>query len=722
MNKNNSYKIFFFGISIILQFIIVSFPLTNTLHFEFSAINSIIIFFFSALYTIKYFRKTGIIDFLKNNYPVLLLIIFLPFVIGVFSTIFLSECPFGEGVFFYLVISVPNLLFGITFGMYISLFYKSYKATLILLVITLLLLISPLIEIYFNPGFKFYNLIFGYFPGTIYDENISIDSRLLLFRFLNVVLFSSALFIYKYILNYRNAKIYLITFCIVIFTLNIPIKGLLGLSITKSVLNNHFSLVKQTEHFNIYYEGNENEFDSLYLPLLHEYYYSEIKQELGIEEKIKIDSYIFENDIEKGEFIGSINADIAKPWQKQIYITKQSIDRTLKHELVHAISYSIGNSFLKLPYQLNPALLEGLATAIENDFAGVPIHYAAYHIIKSYPIKIEDLFSGFSFFGNYSSISYVVSGSFLKYILEKYGNEKLLMLYKSGAFKEIYKKKISQLGEEYIEYLDNLGYGYDKNYSLLYFGGQTIFKKICPRFAAKEFERGIKFFQSKDFDSASDIFRKLYDRTNNYSYLNYYINSLVYNKRIEEAHKFFLSQERYLLGSRYQFNYWLKNAELYGLEGKLDSTFINLNKLIENSPSINYSTYASTVLYLLKSDPDSFKKFYFSKSDEKIKLLISNQNTEIRADVVIEIIDLADNRKEYSDEIENIIKIIDFKNNYLGYSFLKVSKYFFNIGEINKAEFYSTESLRLNKNSFFNYEIEENNKMVLAINEKMKLN
>lgn len=722
MNKNISYKIFFFGILVILQFIIVSFPLSNALHFEFSATNSIFVFFFSALYVVKYFKQNSITEFLKSNYLFLLLILIIPFIIGILSTLFLSECPFGEGILFYLVIAVPNLLFGITFGIYISLYYKSIKATAILLVIILLLLISPLIEIYFNPGFKFYNLIFGYFPGTIYDENISIDSRLLLFRLLNILLFSSSLFLYRYIRNLKNEKRYLITFCLVVFTLNIPIKGLLGFSITKSVLNNHFSSVKSSEHFNIYYEGSKNNFDTLYLPLLHEYYYSEIKKELGIKEEIKIDSYIFNNDNEKGKFIGSVNADIAKPWQKQIYITKQSIDRTLKHELVHAISYSIGNSFLKLPYHLNPALLEGLATAIENDFAGVPIHYAAYQIIKTDPITIEDLFSGFSFFGNYSSISYVVSGSFLKFILEKYGNEKLIMLYKSGAFQEVYKKEITQLGKEYLEYLDNLGYGYDKNYSLLYFGGQTIFKKICPRFAAKEFERGIILIQNKDFNSASGIFKKLYDKTNNYSYLNYYINSLVYNDRIKEAHKYFLSQEKYLLGSRFQFNYWLRNAELYGLEGKLDSAFKNLNKLIENAPSISYLTYANTVLYLLKESPDVFNKYYFGKSDEKIKLLIDIKETKIPADVVIEIIDLADNRKKYSEEIENIIQNIDLKDEYLGYAFLKASKYFFNIGEINKAEFYSAGSQRSNKNSFFNYEIEGNNKMILAINEKIKLN
>ena len=622
----------------------------------------------------------GVIQFLKSNYLVLLLLIALPFLFGVLSTIFLSECPFGEGIFFFLVIAVPNLLFGITFGIYISLFYKSYKATLILLVITLLLLISPLIEIYFNPGFKFYNLIFGYFPGTIYDENISIDTRLLLFRFLNVVLFSIALFLYKYIRDFRNAKIYLIIFCLVIFVFNIPIKGVLGFSITKNVLNNHFSSMRQTAHFNIYYESNENDFERLYLPLLHEYYYSEIRNVLGIKEEIKIDSYIFNNDIEKGEFIGSVNADIAKPWQKQIYITKHSIDRTLKHELVHAISYSLSNSFLKLPYHFNPALLEGLAMAIENDFAGVPIHYAAYQIIKTYPIKIEDLFSGFSFFGNYSSISYVVSGSFLKFIFEKYGNVKLIMLYKNGAFQDIYKKNISQLSEEYIKYLDNLGYGYDKNYSLLYFGGQTIFKKICPRFAAKEFERGIILFQNKDYDSASDIFRKLYRRTNNYSYLNYYINSLVYNKRIVEAHKYFISQEKYFIGSRYEYNYWLRNAELYGLESKVDSAISNLNKLIENSPNINYSTYANTLKYILEKTPNSFSNYYFGKSKEKIELLRSIQYGDIPVEVAIEIIDLAGGRKEYSNIIEDNIKNIDINSSLLGYAFLKTSKYFFNIG------------------------------------------
>jgi len=677
-----------------------------------------LIFLFSAIFVIKNYKQNYVYDFLKLNYLFLLLIVFIPLLIGTISTIFLSECPFGEGVYFYLVIAVPNLLFGITFGFYISLYYKNIKAVSILVAITFFLLLSPIIEIYFNPGLMFYNLIIGYFPGTIYDENISIDLKLVLFRVLNIVLFLSALYLLKFIRNYKNGKRYLIAFCLIAFFVNIPIKELLGFSVTKNVLNNHFNYVKHTEHFNIYYEGNKNDFDTLYLPKLHEYYYSEINKELGIKEEIKIDSYIFNNDFEKGEYIGSVNADISKPWQKQIYITKQSIDKTLKHELVHAISFSIGNSILKLPYQLNPALLEGLATAIENDFIGMPVHYAAYQIVKSYPIKIEELFSGFSFFSNYSTISYAVSGSFLRFILEKYGNEKLIRLYKSGAFKEIYKKELSQLGKEYLKYLDDLGYGYDKNYSLLYFGGQTIFKKICPRYAAKEFEKGLFLFQSKKFSSSSDIFRKLYERTNNYNHLNYYVNSLVYSGLIEKGHKYFLSQGKYFLGSRYQFNYLIRNAELYGLDGKIDSACSNLNQLKENSPSVNYTAYANTIYYLLKNDPDSFNKFYFGKNDSKIKLITNIQEEEIPAEVIIELIDYANNKIEYSNIIENVIAKADLKSEYMGFAFMKASKYYFNIGEINKAEIYSIESQRLNKVSIFNYEIEENSKLISAIKEK----
>ena len=154
--------------------------------------------------------------------------------------------------------------------------------------------------------------------------------------------------------------------------------------------------------------------------------------------------YLFDNRIQKKELFGAGNADVAKPWQNAIYISADSWDRTLKHELVHVFSAEFGTGLFKLASGFNPALIEGIAEAIEGTSDEISIKDFTYLAFSNnHKIDIESLFSGLNFFKSNSSLAYTFSGAFIKFLINKYGIEKVKLFYGNGDFRSVFKSDLN---------------------------------------------------------------------------------------------------------------------------------------------------------------------------------------------------------------------------------------------------------------------------------------
>lgn len=181
-------------VSIYSQFV----PLLSVLHFEYSAFSAVILFVSSGLLTVYLLRKYNslgvLIPMLVTKYKLYLLLLFIPILISLLFNFTFQQCPICGGILFYLIISVPSFYFGFVCGVFS--FFISKKFSYLLFIGSLLLFIMlPLLEFYFNPQIYFYNPIIGIFPGTIYDEEISITNSLLLYRILNMLFFSIIIYV-----------------------------------------------------------------------------------------------------------------------------------------------------------------------------------------------------------------------------------------------------------------------------------------------------------------------------------------------------------------------------------------------------------------------------------------------------------------------------------------------------------------------------------------------
>ena len=130
-----------------------------------------------------------------------------------------------------------------------------------------------------------------------------------------------------------------------------------------------------TTHFDIYFSADIPNNLVRIITLEHEYDYEQLAKFFKLEPQSKIISYVFNSNEQKGKYFGSVNADVAKPWLKQVYISADSYSQTLRHELAHVFSAGFGTGIFKVASGLNPALIEGAAVAAAPFYNDNSIHY-----------------------------------------------------------------------------------------------------------------------------------------------------------------------------------------------------------------------------------------------------------------------------------------------------------------------------------------------------------
>ena len=191
--KKNNYLIVYLIIIGVINLFLQTLPLTNVFGYEFSALNALLLSFLSGLLSISYLKslvKENQKFNVENFISALRWMIFLPFAISIVNSIIFGFCSFTDGLMFYIVITFPSVIIGSAIGSAIFVLIKKLKV-ISFVILYLLILLIPILEIYFNPQIYLYNPLFAFFPGTIYDEGLSVDLKITLYRFFNAVFFNN---------------------------------------------------------------------------------------------------------------------------------------------------------------------------------------------------------------------------------------------------------------------------------------------------------------------------------------------------------------------------------------------------------------------------------------------------------------------------------------------------------------------------------------------------
>ena len=677
--KWKDYLIIYAVLLAILNIALINLPLANVFGYEFSAINAIAISFLSGIYIIvslKIFegRYSNLTSLLKG----LSLLLLAPFIVSIINSIIIGFCSFYDGLLFYLVITVPSILVGGALGV-ISFAVVTKFRWLIYIFLFFALLFIAFFEIYFNPQVYLFNPIFGYFPGTIYDEGISVDFKLFIYRLLNSIFFSGILILYNKSLIYRRAKAIVwrrISYTIVIAAIfYFFVSPKWGYSTTFSRLKNELPVMVETEHFTIYADRRIEESRLKIIAINQEYFYKKISDFLSEEFDEKINSFIFKSSHQKKYLFGSGNADVAKPWQNSVYVSFDTWENSLEHEIAHCFAGKFGWGIFKVAGDFNPALIEGIAEACDGFYDEMNIHFLASIAFKNnYKASISNLFSGFSFFGNVAGLSYIYSGSFIKFLIEQYGVNKVKQYYKTNDFEKSFEIKITEVEAEYEKYLSRFTeteWTASANY---YFGRQSLIQKVCPRYISERLTAAWELLSQKEYVQAKNYFSEVLNKTENYSAIVGL--SLIYEKTdsLDSAIQILEDKLEIFRGTSYEYNLILRIADLTIQNGNLNEAKKIYESLTISQPSVRLDLLARMRLALLKEDQILN---YVSGSDfDKYYLLKKFNTTQYSYNSIPIMINLSEELDEnYKLFLSDFEDNFETENFYSSYASLKLSQY-----------------------------------------------
>ncbi|KAB2846129.1 MAG: hypothetical protein F9K45_02520, partial [Melioribacteraceae bacterium] len=150
-----SFPVILFIILSGINLLLLNLPLTNVLHYEFSAINGILQSFLGGLLAIDLAKKKSPnvainYNIIPSHYKLFLIFTFSQFFISFAFNALFQICPFSEGIWFYFIVTVPSFFIGIVLGLFC--FSLSNKFSyLIFTLFWLITLLAPLSELYLNP-------------------------------------------------------------------------------------------------------------------------------------------------------------------------------------------------------------------------------------------------------------------------------------------------------------------------------------------------------------------------------------------------------------------------------------------------------------------------------------------------------------------------------------------------------------------------------------------
>ena len=174
MNKIIPFiKLFWpFGIGIVLLWI----PLLRDLHLESALLTATLVCFWGSL---KASDKTSSNDFnIISELSLKILLLALPLLIhGAFS-----QCLSWTGVGLWLLLPFPSLLFGVSIGRFVRIMKFPIPKILSFCMVVLIGFGILLYEFLTLPQVYYFNHVWGFWPGPIYDDEIQITRGLIWFR------------------------------------------------------------------------------------------------------------------------------------------------------------------------------------------------------------------------------------------------------------------------------------------------------------------------------------------------------------------------------------------------------------------------------------------------------------------------------------------------------------------------------------------------------------
>lgn len=672
-------------------------PLFNYLGYEFSAAMTIPAALISGILTLQFLKEhrtkplTGrtwlyvILDYLHVNFLLLLI----PLAVILLNALVVKNCNFIKGFSYYLLLPIVTMVFSVSLALVIGLFFKKGKTIFVLLVGALL---SHIVVVtYTQPQLFAYNFILGYFPGITYDEAIGNKWTLITYRMFTLIvsLMLIALFSVGYrVVSPKNSITQNLSalfgtinthktlwMCIAVAALTLLLghyyRSDLGIEHSATDIQRQLGRRTETEHFIFYYsEQHYSMREIIRLRTEAEYYYRSVAARLDVNDyrKKKIEVYLYPTAKIKQHFIGTVTTNIAKPWNNEIHLTASSFDDSFRHELVHILASDFGFPIIQASTRM--ALNEGLAVAVDwKPRLFTPHHYAAALMREKSLDHVAEMFSLSGFAMQPSLYAYTVSGSFCKYLIDRFGVDRVKRAFPNANFFFIFGESLESLLKDWMAFLRTVDASEIPTETVkAYFFSPSIFYKTCAREVAEKNQRAVQALNVNNFELAEKEFAASYSDAPSVSALRGMMQSLIAQKKFDAARRAYEAvSEQSLLRMQPPLLYLYADALLFC--GEREHARAVYTRIGEMNFSEGYIEAAALRQLMMQEqiEPTILYQLYYSGISDSVKVAMLQRMVTNRFPPQSHLYllgSLAWKNSRYEEAISYFKKFIELSSNY----------------------------------------------------------
>jgi tetratricopeptide (TPR) repeat protein len=461
----------------------------------------------------------------------------IPICVMLANAFVVRNCSLPLGLAFFGLIPAVTVLFSCCLGLFCTVHYAHPRSVYTFLAVCTVLYALGLG--YWTPAIFSYNFFYGYFPGFTYDELLQLRLPLILFRLLTLVVAFLLFWMARLLLDSTSPedgvrkkgftllrvmmsrqKAPLALGAAALLIAAYALRCELGFESTASYIQHVLGGSFRTDHVTIFYDTSAiNREEIRWVAAEHEFLLGQVRASFVLPERGRIESFVYPSAETKQRLIGAGQTDIAKPWSGQVHVTRQSMDATLMHEMVHVVAGVFGMPVIRA--NLSPGLVEGLATAMQREWGTRSLHqYAAALAHAGMVPDMRDLMSVRGFASQSSQVSYMLAGSFCRYLIDRFGVRKIAQVYSTADYEVIYGRSLDELLAEWKNYVERLpGLPGDGAMVNTFFRRPPIFAKVCARVIAERNRRAREALLAQQYANAASLYAESFAEAGGYEAL-----------------------------------------------------------------------------------------------------------------------------------------------------------------------------------------------------------
>jgi tetratricopeptide (TPR) repeat protein len=322
---------------------------------------------------------------------------------------------------------------------------------------------------YAGPAAFVFDPLFGAWPGPIYDEALVPDLRALLFRLaaaaegVAVAAFAEASV--RLGRSGRRAALAPALALVLAVAAVLGARGVLsalGLSGAREDVARTLGGRLEGERCTLIHPAEKPRRAVSALLSECEFHQADVARALAIVDPPHVTAWVYRSAEEKRRLVGASATEYAKPWLGEIHVVDAPLPHPiLRHEIVHAVAARAATRPLGVPTRalvfVSAGLVEGLAVALETPRSRWTIHEwsRAARDVGLLP-DVRTLVGPAGFWGEAPARAYTAAGSFLAFLLERHGPEKVREAYRTGDVAGAIGAPLDTLAAEWEAFLDGI--------------------------------------------------------------------------------------------------------------------------------------------------------------------------------------------------------------------------------------------------------------------------